>query len=74
MNFENTGVALKDELDILEETQVIEFCVSDSIRLDALVSKECGITRSAAAKLIDDGVVTVSSKTAAKSLKPKASL
>ena len=71
MNFENTGVAEKDELDILEETQVIEFCVSDSIRLDALVSKECGITRSAAAKLIDDGAVTVSSKTAAKSLKPK---
>ena len=71
MDFEKTEDLFHDEQDILDESRVIEFVSSESIRLDALVSKECGITRSAAAKLIDDGAVTVSEKPAAKSLKPK---
>ena len=68
MDFENTELV---DLYDRDEEQVIEFQTSESIRLDALVSKECGITRSAAAKLIDEGSVTVSGKGASKSLKPK---
>lgn len=50
----------------------VDFEVSDAgIRLDLLVSVNCEITRSAAAKLIDDGYVEVSGKKALKkSFKP----
>lgn len=40
-------------------------------RIDSLVAVQCGVTRSAAAKLVDDGFVTVCGKTVPKSFKPK---
>ncbi len=72
MYHENTDGFSPDDLDLTEDAQTVEFVVEDVTRLDALVSRECGITRSAAAKLIEEGAVTVSGKTCAKSLKPKA--
>ena len=68
---ENSGAFAADDLDIIEESQTVEFVVSESMRLDALVAAECSVTRSAAAKLIEEGAVTVSGKVCAKSLKPK---
>ncbi len=71
MYHENTEVFSADDLDLTEDAQTVEFVVADVTRLDALVSRECSITRSAAAKLIEDGAVTVSGQACAKSLKPK---
>lgn len=71
MYHENTDGFVTDDIEIAEDSDTIEFLVSDIMRLDALVSQECGITRSSAAKLIEDGSVTVSGKACAKSLKPK---
>lgn len=69
---ENTNGLLSEGPDLTDDAQILEFVVSEGGRIDALVSKECGITRSAAAKLIEDGAVTVSGKTCRKSLKPSA--
>lgn len=56
----------------IDDCETAEFEVTESARLDSLVSEFLEITRSSAAKLIEDGNVTVSGKTASKSLKPKA--
>lgn len=70
-----TDFPFEDELseicDVTDENHVIEFFADSEIRLDSLVSTHCDITRSAAAKLIEEGNVTVSAKVAQKSLKPK---
>ncbi len=68
---ENTN-PLCDDLEYPEDGgDTVVFTVTETARIDAIVSKECGITRSAAAKLIDSGLVKVSDKVCAKSLKPK---
>lgn len=56
----------------ISSPETVTFGVAESgIRLDMLVSQNCEITRSAAAKLIEDGCVALSGKTALKkSLKP----
>lgn len=59
------------ESDNIDDAYITEFEVTDSSRIDVIVAQNCGITRSAAAKLIQDGNVTVSGKIASKSLKPK---
>lgn len=53
------------------DESVFEFEVTESTRIDSLVAQNCDITRSSAAKLIEEGNVTVSGKVASKSLKPK---
>lgn len=60
-----------EDIEELEEQQV-EFVVTETSRLDSLVAQHLDITRSSAAKLIEEGNVTVSGKPASKSLKPKA--
>lgn len=54
-----------------DDVGVFEFEVTESARIDLLVAQNCDITRSSAAKLIEEGNVTVSGKPASKSLKPK---
>ncbi len=61
----------EEELCADTEDNVLSFVADTSDRLDKLVSEKCEMTRSAAAKLIDAGSVTVSSKVASKSTKPK---
>ena len=60
-----------EDIEELEEQQV-EFVVTETSRLDSLVAQHLDITRSSAAKLIEEGNVTVLGKPASKSLKPKA--
>ncbi len=59
-----------EDIEVLE-AQEIEFEVTEPSRLDSLVAEHLDITRSSAAKLIEEGNVTVSGKRASKSLKPK---
>ena len=56
-----------------ERNKIIEFFAENPSfeRLDSIVSSKCGITRSAAASLINDGCVFVSDKAAVKSRRPK---
>ena len=52
--------------------EILEFVVNESgIRLDKFLSDNSSLSRSAASQLIEDGKVTVNSKTAAKSIKLK---
>jgi len=71
LHYDISEEALDDDLSSPVDESIIEFTVQASARLDSLVAQECDITRSAASRLIEDGNVTVSGKTAQKSLKPK---
>ncbi len=66
---------LSEDEDFISESDnnehVISFVVETTDRLDKIVSEKCDMTRSAAAKLVELGAVTVSSKPASKSTKPK---
>lgn len=52
-------------------SEVVTFNINETARLDSIVSEFLDITRSSAAKLIEEGNVTVSGKKASKSLKAK---
>jgi len=66
----NETYGSEPELDEAEKVNI--FAVGESqcgVRLDVFVSEVAGVSRSAAARLIDEGNVTVGGKTAAKNLK-----
>ena len=51
----------------ISDNEIMEFvCESDGVRLDAYVSSLCELTRSSASKLVENGNVTVDTKTVTK--------
>ncbi len=70
---ENIFVDSKPGVENIEGLKENVFEICDIERLDVSVSKNCGITRSAAAKLIEDGNVFVNgNRVMSKSIKPDA--
>ena len=61
LDFENTDISPGSDDD-----GAVEYVSSDAERLDASVARNCEITRSAAARLIEDGCVAVAGVTARK--------
>ena len=61
----NNELLSAEELDVLDTVELSVDVSEAGERLDSYISKRTDLTRSIAARLIDDGMVTVSSLTSA---------